>query len=185
MGVPDHFTCLLKNLYVGEEAKIRTRHGTTDWFKIGKGVWQGCILSPCLFNLNAEYIIRNVGHKLESRFPGKYQQPQTCRWYHPSCKKWRGTKEPLDEGEREELKAAWVFQFIQTEIQGICLGMDTKNVRQQWKEYKVELLLLLSCFSCVWLWVTVWTAVHQALCPWDSPGKNTGVGCHFLFWFNC
>ena len=57
MGIPDHLTCLLRNLYVGQEATVRTRHGTMDWIKIGKGVHQGCILSPCLFNFYAEYIM--------------------------------------------------------------------------------------------------------------------------------
>ena len=61
MGIPDHLTCLLRNLYAGQEATVRTGHGTTDWFQIGKGVRQGCILSPCLFNLYTEYIIRNAG----------------------------------------------------------------------------------------------------------------------------
>ena len=61
MGIPDHLTCLLRNLYAGEEATVRTGHGTTDWFQIGKGVCQDCILSPCLFNLYAEYIMRNAG----------------------------------------------------------------------------------------------------------------------------
>ena len=61
MGIPDHLTCLLRNLYAGQEATVRTRHGTTDWFQIGKGVCQSCILSPCLFNLNVEYIMRNAG----------------------------------------------------------------------------------------------------------------------------
>ena len=61
MGIPDHLTCLLKNLYAGQEATVRTGHGTTDWFQIGKGVCQGCILSPCLFNLYAEFIMRNAG----------------------------------------------------------------------------------------------------------------------------
>ena len=61
MGIPDHLTCLLRNLYTGEEATVRTGHGTIGWFQIGKGVNQGCILSPCLFNLYAEYIMRNVG----------------------------------------------------------------------------------------------------------------------------
>ena len=61
MGIPDHLTCLLRNIYAGQEATVRTGHGTTDWFQIEKGVHQGCILSPCLFNLNAEYIMRNVG----------------------------------------------------------------------------------------------------------------------------
>ena len=69
MGIPDHLTHLLRNLYAGQEATVRTGHRTTDWFQIGKGVRQGCILSPCLFNLYAEYIMRNAGlnHKLESR----------------------------------------------------------------------------------------------------------------------
>ena len=61
MGIPDHLTCLLRNLYAGQVATVRTRHGTTDWFQIGKGAHQGCILSPCLFNLSAEYIMRNAG----------------------------------------------------------------------------------------------------------------------------
>ena len=61
MGIPDHLPCLLKNLYAGQEATVRTEHGTTDWFQIGKGVCQGCILLPCLFNLYAEYIMRNTG----------------------------------------------------------------------------------------------------------------------------
>ena len=61
MGILDHLTCLLRNLYAGQEATVRTGHGTTDWFQIGKGVRQGCILSPCLFNLHAEYIMRNSG----------------------------------------------------------------------------------------------------------------------------
>ena len=61
MGIADHLTCLSRNLYAGQEATVRTEHGTTDWFQIGKGVRQGCILSPCLFNLYAEYIMRNAG----------------------------------------------------------------------------------------------------------------------------
>ena len=75
IGTPDHLTCLLKNLYAGQEATVRLGHETTDWFQIGKGVRQGCILSPCLFNLYAEYIMRKkLGwrkHKLESRLPGE------------------------------------------------------------------------------------------------------------------
>ena len=61
VGIPEHLTCLLRNLYAGQEAIVRTGHGTTDWFQIGKGVRQGCILSPCLFNSYAEYIMRNAG----------------------------------------------------------------------------------------------------------------------------
>ena len=61
MGIPDHLTCLLRNLYAGQEAIVRTGHAETDWFQIGKGIHQGCILSPCLFNLYAEYTMRNAG----------------------------------------------------------------------------------------------------------------------------
>ena len=74
IGIPDHLICLLRNLYAGQKATVRPRHGTTDWFQIGKGVCQGCILSPCLFNLYAEYIMRNAGleeAQLESRLQGE------------------------------------------------------------------------------------------------------------------
>ena len=74
MGIPDYLTCLLRNLYAGQKATVRTWHGTTEWFKIWKGVCQGCILSSCLFNLFAEYIMQNaswIEHKLESRLPGE------------------------------------------------------------------------------------------------------------------
>ena len=74
MGIPDHLTCLLKNLYAGQEATVRTGHGITDWFQIGKGVRQGSILSPSLFNLYAKYIMRNAGleeTQVESRLPGE------------------------------------------------------------------------------------------------------------------
>ena len=71
MGIQDHLTCLLRTLYAGQEATVRIGHGTTNWFQIGKGVHQGCILSPCLFNLYAEYIKGWMKHKLESRLPGE------------------------------------------------------------------------------------------------------------------
>ena len=71
MGIPDHLTCLLRNLYASQEATVRTGHGTTDWFQIGKGVRQGCILSPCLLNLYAEYIMQNV--RLDEAQAGNFQ----------------------------------------------------------------------------------------------------------------
>ena len=83
MGIPEHLTCLLRNLYAGHEATVRTGHGTTDWFQVGKGVHQGCTLSPCLFNLYAECIMRNPG--LEEAQPGikiagrNINKPQICR----------------------------------------------------------------------------------------------------------
>ena len=73
MGIPDHLTCLLRNLYARQEATVRPGHGTTDWFQIGKGVCQGCILSPCLFNLFAEYIMRNAGLEETQACREKYQ----------------------------------------------------------------------------------------------------------------
>ena len=91
MGIPDHLTCLLRNLYAGQDATVRTGHGTTDWFQIGKGVHQGCVLSPCLFNLYAKYIMRNAG--LEEAQAGikiagrNIQQPQVCRLHHPYGRK--------------------------------------------------------------------------------------------------
>ena len=80
-GILDHVTCLLKNLYTGQEATARTGHGTIDWFQIGKGVHQGCILSSCLFNLYAEYIMRNAGRNTSwnQDCREKYQSPQICR----------------------------------------------------------------------------------------------------------
>ena len=106
MGIPDHQTCLLRNLHAGQEATVRTGHGTTDWFQIRKGVHQGCILSSCLFNLYAEYIMGNAG--LEETQAGikiagrhisnlKYADDN-----HPYGRKQRRTKEPLDESERGE-----------------------------------------------------------------------------------
>ena len=108
MGIPDHLICLLRNLYAGQETAVRTRHGTTDWFQIGKGVCQGCILSPCLFNLHAEYIMRNA--RLDEaqaviKILGKYQPPQKYRWYHSNGRTQRRAIEPLDESRREEWKS--------------------------------------------------------------------------------
>ena len=104
MGIPDHLTCLLRNLYAGKEATIRTGHGTTDWFQIRKGVRQG--LSPCLFNLYSEYIMRNAG--LEEAQAGiKIARINTNNLRYGDdtilmAKNGRRTKEPLDESERGE-----------------------------------------------------------------------------------
>ena len=90
MGIPDHLTGLLRDLCVGQEATVRTGHGTTDWFQIGKGVRQGCILSPCLFNLYAEYIMRNAGldeAQLESRSLGRISVTSDMQKTPPLWKK--------------------------------------------------------------------------------------------------
>ena len=106
MGIPDHLTCLLRNLYAGQKSTVRTGHGTTDWFQIGKGVRQGCILSPCLFNLYAEYIMRNTRleeAQAELKIAGRninnlrYADDTTLM-----AERRRRTKEPLDESERGE-----------------------------------------------------------------------------------
>jgi len=106
MGIPHHFTCLLRNLYAGQEAAVRTGHGTTDWFHIGKGVSQGCILSPCLFNLYAEYIMRNAGldeAQAGIKIAGRNISDLRCADdHHPYDRKQRRTKEAVDENERRE-----------------------------------------------------------------------------------
>ena len=115
--IPDHLTCLLRNLYAGQEATVRTGHGTTDWFQIGKGVHQGYILSPCLFNLYAEYIMWNAG--LDEAQAGikiarrNINNLKICRWHHPYGRKQRGIKEPLDKGERRKWKS-WLKTQLQT-----------------------------------------------------------------------
>ena len=90
MGISGHLTCLLRNLYAGQEATVRTGHGTTDWFQIGKGICQGCILSLCLFNLYADYIMRNAGldeAQLESRLPGEISVPSDMQMTPPLWQK--------------------------------------------------------------------------------------------------
>ena len=109
MAIADHLTCLLRNLYAGQEATVRTGHGTTDWFQIGKGVRQGCILSPCLFNLcmcrvHHEKFWAGRSTRWNQDCWEKYQSPQICRWYHPYGRKPRRIKEPLDESEKAGLK---------------------------------------------------------------------------------
>ena len=104
MGLQDHLTFLLRNLYSGQEATVKTGHGTTDWFHIGKGVYQGCILSPCLFNLYAEYIMRNAGLdeaqagiKIAGRNISNLRYADGTTFMAESEEE---LKEPLDEGER-------------------------------------------------------------------------------------
>ena len=103
MEIPDHITCLLRNPYAGQEATVRTLYGTTDWFKIEKGVRQGCLLSLCLFNLYTEHIMRNAGlDELQARIKIGGRNIYNLRYADTTtlmAKKGRGTKEPLDEGE--------------------------------------------------------------------------------------
>ena len=109
MEIQDHLTCLLRNLYAHQEATVRTGCGTTDWFQIGKGVHQGCILSPCLFNLYADYIMRNTGLdeaqagiNIAGRNINNLRYAQDTTLMAESEKKKKKTKETLDESERRE-----------------------------------------------------------------------------------
>ena len=137
MGVPDHLTCLLINLYAGQKATV-TGHGTMDWFQIGKGVRQGCLLSPCLFNLYVEYIMRNVsldeaqaGIKISGRNINnlRYADDTTLITL---CRKQRGTKEPLDKGKRGEWKSWLKTQHSKNKDHGICshyfMAIDGKTM---------------------------------------------------------
>ena len=133
MGIPDHLTCLLRNLYAGQEATVRTGHGTMDWFKTGKGVRQGCILSPCLYDLYAEYIMWNA--RLDEvqagiKMAGRNINNLRYAWHHPYGRKWRGTKEPLDESER----GAWK-SWLKPQHSGPITSwqMDGMKMGKQWQ----------------------------------------------------
>ena len=108
MGIPDHLTCLLRNLYAGQGPTVGTGQETTDWFQIGRGVRQGCILSPCLFNLYAEYIMQNAGLYeawLESRLLGEISITSDMEMTPPLWPNVKKNKEPLDESEKGEWKS--------------------------------------------------------------------------------
>jgi len=119
MGIPDHLTCLLRNLYAGQEATVRTGRGTTDWFQIGKGVCQGCILSPCLFNLHAEYIMRNAG--LEEAQAGI----KIARGY---INKLRYADDTTLMAESEELKSLLMKVKEESEKVGLKLNIQKTTV---------------------------------------------------------
>ena len=117
MGIPDHLTCLLGNLYAGQEATVRTRHGTTDWLQIGKGVRQGCILLPCLFNLYAEYIMRNAG--LEETQAGIKISRKICRYADDTT---------LRAESEEELKSLLMKVKEENENVGLKLNIQKTKV---------------------------------------------------------
>ena len=125
MRIPDHLICLLQNLYAGQEAAVRTRHGKMDWFKIWKGIHQGCILSPCLFNLYAEHIMKNsylAKHKLESRLWGEIATTSDMQITSPL---WQKSEEELKsllvkvKGERGEWKSWLKTQHLGNKDHGI------------------------------------------------------------------
>ena len=103
MEIPEHLTCLLRNLYTRQEATVRIGHGTKDWFQIGKGVCQGCILSPCLFNIYAEYIMRNAGlEEAQARIKIVRRNINNLRYADDTTLMVESKEEPLDESERGE-----------------------------------------------------------------------------------
>ena len=119
MGIPDHLTCLLRNLYAGQEATVRTGHGTTDWFQIGKGVCQGCILSPCLFNLYAEYITRNAG--LEETQAG-------IKIARRNINNLRYADDTILMAESEELKSLLMKVKVESEKVGLKLNIQKTKI---------------------------------------------------------
>ena len=120
MGIPDHLTCLLRNLYVVQEAIVRTGHGTTDWSQIGKGVCQGCILSPCLFNLYAKYIVRNAG--LEEAQAGI----KIARRYINNLRYADDTT--LKAESEEEVKSLWMKVKEEREKVGLKLNIQKTKI---------------------------------------------------------
>ena len=155
--IPDHLTCLLRNLYAGQEATVRTGDGTTDWFQIGKGVHQGCILSPCLFNFYAEYIVCVISnwmkHKLESRLQREILITSDMQMTPPLWWKRRGTKESLDEGERGKWKSWLKTQHSKNEYHGISHHFMAYG----WGNYgnRERLYFLRLQNHCTW-WLQPW-----------------------------
>ena len=118
MGIPDHLTCLLRNLYAGQEATVRTGHGTTDWFQIGKGVRQGCILSPCLFNLYTEYIMQNAG--LDEAQAG-------IKIARRNINNLRYTDDTILMAESKELKS--LLMKVKVESEKVCLQLNIQKTK--------------------------------------------------------
>ena len=145
MGIPDHLICLLRNLYAGQEATVRTGHGTKDWFQIGKGVRQGCILSPCYLTSMQSTSWETLGwkkHKLESRLPGEISITSDMQMTPHYGRKWRGTQKPLDESERGEWKGWLKAHHSENEDHGIRSHHFMGNkMGKQWKQWQTFFFL--------------------------------------------
>ena len=210
MGIPAHLTCLLRNLYVGQEATVRTGHGTIDWFQIGKGVLQGCILLPCLFNFYAEYIMRNAG--LEEAQAGIKIAGRNMN--NP---RYADDTTLMAESEKE-LKSLLMKVKVESEKVGLKLNIQKTKIMAAAAAAKSLQLYPTLCdpidgsppgspipgilqartlegvaifFSNAWKWKWSHSLVSdpqrphglqpsKLFCPWDLPGKSTGVGCHCL-----
>ena len=136
MGIPDHRTCL-RNLYVGQEATVRIGHGTMDWFKTWKGVHQGCILSPCLFNSYAGHTMRNAGlNESQAAIKIARRNISNLRYAYDTtlmAEKWRGTKEPLDEGETADWKAGLKLNIQKSKITASSPITSWQTEGEKWK----------------------------------------------------
>ena len=149
MGITDHLTCLLRSLYSGQETTVRTRHGNMDWFKIGKGVCQGCILSPCLFNIYRVYHVKGwAGWSISWNQDcwEKYQQPQICRWYHSNGRSEEEIMRVKEESEKAGLKlniqrtkimasgptTSWQIEGEKMEAVADFIFLGSKNHCRQW-----------------------------------------------------
>ena len=156
MGIPDHLICLLRNLYAGQEATVRTRHGTMDWLHIGKGVCQGCILSPCLFNLYSEYIMWNAGLD-EAQAGIKIDRRNISKLGYTGRRQWQPTPVRLPG------KIPW------TEESGRLHFMGLRRAGYDWA-----------------IWLTLFTFMHwrrkwqptPLFLPGESQGRGSLVGCH-------
>ena len=165
MGIPGHLTCLLRNLYAGQEATVRTGHGTTDWFQIGKGVHQGCILSPCLFNLYAEYITRDAGlDEAQAGMKIARRNINNLRYADATT---------LMAESKEELKSLLMKMKEEREKAGLKLSIQKnrswhlvpllhgKYMGKQWKQWQTSGL----CNHCRW-WLQPWNcSLKEKLWP--------------------
>ena len=138
MGIPDHLTCLRRNLYAGQEAIVRTKHGTMDWFQIGKGVCQGCLLSPHLFNLYTEYNMRNAGlDEAQARIKIPRRNINNLRYSDDTILRAESKEEPLDESEKGEWKSWLKTQYSKNEDHGIWSHHFMANRwGKKWKEWQ-------------------------------------------------
>ena len=139
MGILDHLICLLRNLYAGQEATVRTGHGTTDWFQIGKGVHQGCILSPCLFNLYSEYIMRNA--ELDEaqagiKIVGRNINNLICTWHNLMAEREKGLKSLLMKVKEETEKAGLKLNIQKTKIMASSPTTSWHKMVKQWKPWQ-------------------------------------------------
>ena len=182
MGIPDHHTCLLRNMYTGQ-ATVRTGQGTTDWFLIGKGVCQGCILSLCLFNLCAEYIMRNAGMdeaQAEIKIGGRNSNNLRYTDDTTIMAEWRGTKELLDESERGEWKIWLKTQHSKNEYHGIRSHNFMTN---RWGNNGNSDRLYSEGLQnhCRW-WLKPWNS--KTLAPWkksyDQPRQHIKKQRHYF-----